>query len=75
MVSMSDSSTTASGAEEFVKENREELMEVLLNGDRTLRALAIAILLEGGDDADIDLVKRELELYEELDEKVQDQLK
>ena len=50
-------------------------MEVLLNGDRTLRALAIAILLEGGDDPDIDLVKRELELFEELDEEYRDELR
>jgi hypothetical protein len=72
---MSDPSAAASEAEEFVKNNREELMEVLLNGDRTLRALAIAILLEGGDGADVELVKRELELYEELDKKVRDRLK
>jgi hypothetical protein len=72
---MSDPKSPPSSPEEFVRENREELMEILLNGDRTLRALAIAILLEGGDDADINLVKRELELYEELDQKVRDQLK
>ena len=70
---MTESSST--NATEFVNKNRQELMEVLLSGDKTLRALAIAILLEGGDDSDIELVKRELELFEELDERVQEQLK
>jgi hypothetical protein len=74
-VSMTESNSPPSGPKEFVDEHREELMEILLNGDRTLRALAIAILLEGGDDPDIELVKRELELFEELDEKVQDELR
>lgn len=72
---MTNSESPPDGPREFVKENREELMEILLSGDRTVRAMAIAILLEGGDDADIDLVKRELELYEELDEKVRDELR
>lgn len=72
---MPDSSSSSSSPEEFVREHREELMEVLLNGDRTLRALAIAILLEGGDDPDIDLVKRELELFEELDEEYREELR
>lgn len=73
--SMNNSNSTPSNPEEFVSEHREELMEILLNGDRTLRAIAIAILIEGGDDPDIDLVKRELELFEELDEKVRDELR
>lgn len=72
---MTNPESPPDGPREFVKENREELMEILLNGDRTVRAMAIAILLEGGDDADIDLVKRELELYEKLDEEVQDELR
>jgi hypothetical protein len=73
--SMTESSSPPSSPEEFVDEHREELMEVLLNGDRTLRALAIAILLEGGDEPDVDLVKRELELFEDLDEKVREELR
>ncbi|MBB6647911.1 hypothetical protein [Halobellus ruber] len=72
---MTESNSPSSSPEEFVDEHREELMEILLNGDRTLRALAIAILLEGGDDPDIDLVKRELELFEDLDEKVREELR
>lgn len=72
---MNKPNSTPSNPEEFVSEHREELMEILLNGDRTLRAIAIAILIEGGDDPDIDLVKRELELFEELDEKVRDELR
>ncbi len=72
---MTDSNSSPSNPDEFVSEHREELMEILLNGDKTLRALAIAILLEGGDDPDIDLVKRELELFEDLDEKVRDELR
>lgn len=72
---MSEPDIPPSNPEEFVSEHREDLMEILLNGDRTLRALAIAILLEGGDKADVDLVKRELELFEELDEQVRDRLR
>lgn len=61
--------------EEFVEQNRDELMEVLLHGDETLRAIAIAILLEGGKESDISMIKRELDLYQDLSEEARDNLK
>lgn len=67
--------SSPSNPEEFVSEHRDELMEVLLTGDRTLRTLAIAILLEGGNQTDVALVKRELELFEQLDEEIQSKLR
>lgn len=62
-------------AEEFVDQNRDELMEILLHGDETLRAIAIAILLEGGQESDIAVVKRELDLYQDLSDEVRENLK
>lgn len=50
----------------YVQENREDLLYIMLNGDRTARALAMAVLVEGGESADIELVERELELMKEL---------
>lgn len=55
-------------AQEYVKDHRDDLMFLLRNGDRTTRALAIAVLLEGGRDVDLELVERELELAQEVDE-------
>jgi hypothetical protein len=52
----------------YVQENRDDLMYILKNGDRTLRVLALAVLLEGGREADIELVERELELLQEVDD-------
>jgi len=54
-------------AQEYVQEHRDDLMYLLRNGDETVRALALAVLLQGGQDADVQLVKRELELYQEAD--------
>lgn len=42
-------------------------MYILKNGDRTARVLAFAVLFEGGQKADIELVERELELLQEVD--------
>jgi len=60
-------SKALSPAQEFVQENRDGLMYLLKNGDETVRALVIAVLLQAGDDADVQLVERELELYQEVD--------
>lgn len=41
-------------------------MDILKNGDKTARALAFAVLIEGGRDVDIELVERELQLLQEV---------
>lgn len=53
---------------QYVKENREDLMKLVRHEETFLRALAFALLLEAGDDVDVKMAKRELELLEELDE-------
>ena len=58
-------SNTLTPAQEYVQENRDDLMYLLKNGDETVRALAIAVLLKGGREGDVELVERELELYQE----------
>lgn len=50
----------------YVKENREDVMKLIRNEDTFLRALGFAVLFEGGDQTDIEMVKRELELLEEV---------
>jgi hypothetical protein len=52
----------------YVRDNRDEILKMLKNGDQTLRVLAIAVLLEGGANEDIEKVRRELELLEEVDD-------
>lgn len=49
----------------FVQDHRDKLMHALKHGNETIRAIAFAILLEGGENADVELVERELELYKE----------
>lgn len=51
----------------FVRENRDEIMRLIRSDDTFLRAMGFAVLLTGGDEADVELVKRELELLQELD--------
>lgn len=55
-------------AQRYVRDHREDIMEMLKNGDQTLRVLAIALLLEGGTSPDIESVRRELELMEKVEE-------
>lgn len=54
--------------QKYLSENREDVMKMIRNEDEFLRALGFAILLEGGNKADTELVKRELEMIENLDE-------
>jgi len=68
---MSDPTTEAA---RYVEEHREELMAALLHGDETLRALAIAVLYEAGDEIDVEEVKRELELYGKVSDDLREQL-
>lgn len=47
---------------EYVRNNREELAYVLKHGDdETVRALALAVLLRGGNERDREEVKREID--------------
>jgi hypothetical protein len=51
---------------EYVKRNRDTIAEILKHGgDRLTRAYAYALLLEYGDDYDIEQVKRELDYLKE----------
>lgn len=51
----------------YVQDNRKDLMKLIRQDDTFFRALAIAMLLEGGEEVDIEMAKRELELLSELD--------
>ena len=55
---------------EYVQEHRDDLMYLLRRGDPTIRALALYVLLEGGERNDWELVEREVELAQELGEDV-----
>lgn len=51
---------------EYVKRNRDTIAEILKHGGDTLtRAYAYALLLEYGDDYDVEEVKRELDYLKE----------
>lgn len=46
----------------YVRENRETLIRIVMHGDdEFVRALALAALVEYGDDPELHTVKRELE--------------
>lgn len=62
----------STAARQYVKENRKDLMKLIRHEDTFIRALGFAILLEGGDQMDIEMVKRELELLQKLDEEYDD---
>lgn len=48
--------------ERYVRENRDELVEIIKHGtDEFVRALAIAALVEYGEQPDIDRVRHELD--------------
>jgi hypothetical protein len=53
---------------EYIKENREDVLKMIQHEDTFLRALGFAVLFEGGDKTDIEMVKREMELLEEVEE-------
>lgn len=47
--------------EEYVRENRETLVDIIKHGtDQFVRALALAALVEYGDDPDLEQVRHEL---------------
>lgn len=50
------------GPDEYVRENNETLVRILKHGnDEFVRALALAALVEYGDDPDIEQVRQELD--------------
>lgn len=52
---------------EYVKQNRDDLAHIVRFSDDTyLRAVAAALLIDGGDEPDLEQVKRELELALEV---------
>ena len=59
-------------ARQYVKENRQDLMKLIRHEDTFIRALGFAILLEGGDQIDAEMVKRELELLQKIDDEYDD---
>lgn len=58
----------ATDPETYVKENREQLVEILKHGnDEFVRALILAALIEFGDDPDIEAVRQELDRIDSLE--------
>jgi hypothetical protein len=52
--------------ETYVREHREELIEVIKHGDDAfVRGIAIAAILEFGDDPDVDELVTEIERHRE----------
>lgn len=52
----------------YVDEHRQELRSLVRNGDGFIRTLALAVLIRGGGQADLELAEKELQLAKELDE-------
>lgn len=60
--------SSADGPEAYVREHRDTLVEILKHGnDDFVRALALAALVEFGEDPDIEAVKRDLERAAQLE--------
>jgi hypothetical protein len=58
----------AAAPDEYVRKNRDELVQVLKHGnDLFVRSLVLAALVEFGDEPDIAQVKQELEKAAELE--------
>lgn len=52
----------------YVEEHQKELRALVRNGDPFIRTLALAILIRGGGRADLELVEKEVQLAQKLDE-------
>ena len=52
----------------YVDEHEQELRGLVRNGDPFIRTLALAVLIRGGGQADLELVEKEVQLAQELDE-------
>jgi len=53
---------------EYVDEHQEELRALVRNGDPFIRTLALAVLIRGGGQVDLELVEKEIQLAQKLDE-------
>jgi len=59
--------TTAEDPERFVRENKEQLREIIRHGDdQWIRAACIALLVEYGEDPSLDQLRREIESAREV---------
>jgi len=56
------------GPQRYVQQNRDDLITLIKHGDPFIRTLALTILYESGQEADIDRVIYEPELLKELDD-------
>jgi len=54
-------SETSNAVREYVEENRDTLTRILRHGNEEARAYALALLLNGGTETDVEQVKRELD--------------
>lgn len=64
------SRTQSTNPREYVRRNRKTLIEVVVNGsDKFTRALALAALYEYGDDRDIEDLRREIDDFENLNDR------
>lgn len=54
--------------DEYIRENRETLVEIIKHSDDDFtRALAIIVLKRYGDEPDLDQVKKEIDVAREVD--------
>lgn len=59
-----------SNPSDYVDNHRDDLIYLLRNGEPYVRGLALYVLLEGGDTNDWQLIEREVELAQEVEEDV-----
>ncbi|WP_137288600.1 hypothetical protein [Natronorubrum halophilum] len=56
------SQSASASPNNYVRENKETLVEIIKHGDdEFVRAMALAALVEFGDDPDLNTLRRELE--------------
>lgn len=62
-------SSEPSSANQYVRENRDTLVEIIKHGsDPFVRSLALAALVEFGSNPDLERVQRELERAKKLED-------
>jgi len=61
--------------QEFVEERRDELVSLIRHEDPFIRTIAFAVLLQGGDEADLETVHREIEILSKLGPEAVEKLK
>jgi len=53
--------------ERYVDEHRDRLLNLIRHGDPFIRTLALATLVQGGGEGDIQVARQKLDLLAELD--------